>query len=130
MGEAYKLECGHCGYHTNVFVGIGFMYVDLHSIASFVQDTALKQRIAEFEKEPSTRYEAYNALYRCRACRSLRNELYLEMKSDSDYFVTTYSCGKCMEAMHPVPGDPGAVQLDCPECASGKLTATFYMDWD
>lgn len=20
--------------------------------------------------------------------------------------------------------------LDCPECASGKLTASFYMDWD
>ena len=130
MGEAYTLKCSHCDFHTNVFVGIGFQYIYLSSIASFVQDAALKHRIAEFEKDKSTRYNAHDTLYRCTACRTIRNELYLEMKSDGDYFVTAYSCRKCGEAMRPEQDDLAAVPLDCPECASGKLTASFYMDWD
>lgn len=101
MGEAYKLDCDTCTYTRNIFVGFGFVYMSLESIASFVQDAALKRRIEEFIGNPSTRYDAYNALYVCPVCRAIRNELFIEMKSDSSQYRSSYA-----------------------------LKATFYMDWD
>ncbi|WP_311079212.1 hypothetical protein [Paenibacillus polymyxa] len=94
MGEAYKLDCDTCAYTKNIFVGFGFSYMSLESIALFVRDTALKRRIEEFIDNPSTKYDAYDALYVCPACQAISNELFIEMKSDSSHYKISYACPK------------------------------------
>ncbi|ADO57783.1 hypothetical protein [Paenibacillus polymyxa] len=131
MGEAYKLDCDTCAYTKNIFVGFGFSYMSLESIASFVQDTVLKRRIGEFIGNPSTRYDAYDAIYVCPVCQAIRNELFIEMISDSSQYKISYACPRCasvMEQEHIENNVP--VHLSCPAWEKGKLKATFYMDWD
>lgn len=131
MGEAFKLECDTCRYHGNMFVGIGFAYISLKSIASFVDDPALKQRIATFMKDGSTTYDAYKAVYVCPQCRGIQNELYIEMRSNSAQYRHTCSCKRCGTEMEQLWIEHnGPVDVSCPDCRDGKLTATFYMDWD
>ncbi|WP_090738615.1 hypothetical protein [Paenibacillus sp. Mc5Re-14] len=131
MGEAYKLDCDSCVFTKNIFVGFGFSYMSLESIASFVQDTVLKRRIGEFIGNPSTRNDAYDALYVCPVCQAIRNELFIEMISDSSQYKISYACPRCasvMEQEHIENNVPA--HLSCPACEKGKLKATFYMDWD
>lgn len=132
MGVAYKLECDSCRYESNMFVGIGFAYCSLESIASFVEDAELKQRMLTFMKDSSTQYNAYDAVYVCPQCGGLQNELYIEMSSDSAQYKHTYNCKRCGTAMHEIQIEHnGPVDVaGCPDCRDGKLTATFYMDWD
>ncbi|RJE87039.1 hypothetical protein D3P07_17875 [Paenibacillus sp. 1011MAR3C5] len=37
------MECDTCQYHNPIFVGLGFSYLSLQSIASFVHDPDLKR---------------------------------------------------------------------------------------
>ncbi len=131
MGEAYKLDCDSCVFTKNIFVGFGFSYMSLESIASFVQDAALKRCIEEFTGNPSTRYDAYDAIYVCPVCQDIRNELFIEMISDSSHYKISYACPKCASVMEQEHIENNAhVHLSCPACEKGKLKATFYMDWD
>ncbi|NEU28737.1 hypothetical protein [Paenibacillus ottowii] len=131
MGEAYKLDCDTCVFTKNIFVGFGFSYMSLESIASFVQDAALKRCIEEFTGNPSTRYDAYDAIYVCPVCQDIRNELFIEMISDSSHYKISYACPKCASVMEQEHIENNAhVHLSCPACEKGKLKATFYMDWD
>lgn len=62
MGQGYKLTCDHCTYTEDIYIGIGFYYFSLESIASFVKDLALKQQIEHFQKilpRPSTLIRLY-----------------------------------------------------------------------
>ncbi|MEK5505619.1 hypothetical protein MKX46_07440 [Paenibacillus sp. FSL P4-0113] len=131
MGEAYKLDCDTCAYTKNIFVGFGLLYMSLESIASFVQDTVLKRRIGEFIGNPSTRYDAYDAIYVCPVCQAIRNELFIEMISDSSQYKISYACPRCTSVMEQEHIEKNASHhLSCPACEKGKLKATFYMDWD
>ncbi|MDY8094417.1 hypothetical protein UY456_15570 [Paenibacillus polymyxa] len=131
MGEAYKLDCDTCAYTKNIFVGFGLLYMSLESIASFVQVAALKRRIEEFIGDPSTRYDAYKALYVCPVCKTMRNELLIEIKSDSSQYRISYACPRCTSVMEQEHIENNAPHhLSCPACEKGKLKATFYMDWD
>lgn len=131
MGEAYKLECDACRYRGDIFVGIGFAYISLESIASFVGDPTLKRQIATFMKDGSTTFNAYDAVYVCPLCKGIQNELYIEMQSDTSQYKHLCNCKRCGAVMeqtmieHNVP-----IRLSCPDCSEGKLKATFYMDWD
>ncbi|KAF6628696.1 hypothetical protein H6F38_19435 [Paenibacillus sp. EKM208P] len=131
MGEAYKLDCDTCTYTENIFIGFGLAYMSLESVASFVKDAALKRCIEEFIGNPSTRYDAYNALYVCPACQAMRNELFIEMKSDSSQYRSSYACPRCTSVMEQKHIENNAPHhLSCPACEKGKLKAKFYMDWD
>ncbi|RXZ79429.1 hypothetical protein EBB07_22900 [Paenibacillaceae bacterium] len=131
MGEAYKLECDACCYKDNIFTGIGFSYIALESIASFVNDPALKEQIHKFMKDDSVTFDAYDTAYVCPHCNGIQNQLYIEMHSDTMQYKHACHCKRCGTAMeqtiieHNVP-----VRLSCPDCSEGKLKATFYMDWD
>lgn len=48
MGEACKLSCGHCSYNQEVFLGIGFQYINLISILEWYKEDVGRQRIREF----------------------------------------------------------------------------------
>lgn len=131
MGEAYKLECDTCSYNDNIFVGIGFAYISLESIATFVDDPALKRQIEAFMKDSSTTFDAYDAMHVCPGCKGIQSELFIEMKSETSQYSHVCRCKRCGAVMeqesieHNVP-----VRLSCPDCSEGKLKATFYMDWD
>ncbi|MFF2890177.1 hypothetical protein [Paenibacillus sp. NPDC057967] len=131
MGEAFKLECDTCQYHNQIFVGFGFSYMSLKSIASFVHDPSLKRKIEIFMKDQATTFNAYDAMYVCPQCRGIQNELYMEMQSETSQFKQTYSCKGCATMMKEITIEHNApVQLSCPDCSEGLLKATFYMDWD
>lgn len=131
MGQGYKLTCDHCTYTEDIYIGIGFYYFSLESIASFVKDLALKQQIEHFQKDPATTFDAYKALYVCPSCNAVRNELFMKMCSDTSQFVTIYTCKRCKDTLRLTPLEHLVpVHLSCPACEHGQLESTFFMDWD
>lgn len=131
MGEAFKLECGTCHYNSIIYEGIGFMYISLKSIASFVTDPALKQVIGEFMEDGSVSYDAHQALYVCPQCDGIQNELYIEMKSDRSQYRRVCNCKRCGAEMERTPIEHNVpIRLTCPDCRESELMATSFMDWD
>ncbi|CAM3553465.1 hypothetical protein [Marinicrinis lubricantis] len=110
MGEAFKLECDACRYKDNMFVGIGFAYMSLKSIASFVKDCKLKQRIEQFMEDDSVTYNAYDAVFVCPLCRGIQNELYIEMQSDTSQYKHACHCKRCGALMEEANFEHNNVQ--------------------
>lgn len=131
MGEACKLSCGHCSYNQEVFLGIGFQYINLISILEWYKEDVGRQRIREFIHEKDSTFDCFDGLYVCQKCRYLLNETYLHMRSDSQTYTNRYVCPRCTA---PMPSKPleylQNTALDCPDCGQEKLVVNFYMDWD
>ncbi|GAA0385446.1 hypothetical protein [Paenibacillus motobuensis] len=132
MGVACKLSCGHCSYHQNVFLGIGFRYIDLDSILEWYEEEEGRQRIKEFRGDQKTTFHCYDGLYVCPECNYLLNHVYLHMQSETKSYTNRYICPRCNTKMptEPLLEEIKSGVLDCPDCKQEKLVVAFYMDWD
>jgi DNA-directed RNA polymerase subunit RPC12/RpoP len=131
MGEACTLSCSLCSYTQNVFLGFGFRYTDLHSIAEWYEEAEERERIREFMSRQEADFDCYDGLYECKHCGYLLNKVFLHMKSENHAYTNSYACPRCHAPMPPKPLlDVESGVLDCPDCRQGKLAVNFYMDWD
>lgn len=95
VGTAYKLNCKHCTYSRDVFLGIGFSHMYLSSILPIIKNTEARQRITSFISDESAKHDSYEALFVCGKCNNLHNELFLQIKSNSDRYEISYNCSRC-----------------------------------
>lgn len=132
MGIACNLNCGHCSYNQNVFLGIGFNYIHLSSILEWYEEKEGRQYIREFINNKETSFECYDGLYVCQKCCYLLNKVHLHMKSGTQSYTNTHTCPRCNTQMpsKPLVDINQSDVLDCPDCGQEKLKVSFYMDWD
>ncbi len=132
MGVACTLSCTQCSYKQNVFLGIGFRYIDLNTILEWYEQEEGRQRIKEFMNKDDTHFECYDGLYVCQQCSCLLNNVFLYIKTNDDSYTNSYVCPRCNIRMptKPLLNDVKSGVLDCPDCRKEKLEVNFYMDWD
>jgi hypothetical protein len=132
MGSAYTLSCGNCSYKQNVFLGIGFRYIDLSSILEWYEEEPGLQQIREFMKFKDTTYDCFDGLYVCQECGYLSNKVYLYLSSEIEKrtYINGYTCPCCNTQMPLKPLIDIDEKLECPDCKRDKLDVKLYMDWD
>ncbi|WP_366289827.1 hypothetical protein [Paenibacillus sp. AN1007] len=132
MGVAGTLSCKQCAYSQNVFLGIGFRYMDLNSILEWYEQEEGRQHIREYMSREDTIFECYDGIYVCEQCKYLLNGIFLELKSGDDMYTNRYDCPRCSTQMPTKPplDEVESGQLDCPACGETTLEMNLYMDWD
>lgn len=103
MGVAGTLSCKQCSYSQNVFLGIGFRYIDLNSILEWYEQEEGRQHIRDFMSKEDTTFECYDGLYVCEQCKYLLNRVFFELKLGNYVYTNRYECPRCNTQMPTKP---------------------------
>ena len=148
MGHGYNVKCKKCGFHQNIFLGVGFSAPMIgQEILEQIKQGKYGKRFMEDAaaiKNPVVWHE--QELYFCEHCGNWKVDTAVNLcapvdeDAEPDFFVSgadigdtynvarskTHRCGKCSHIMRPVTnGD----KIACPDCGE-ELERGGMIMWD
>ena len=131
MGLGIEVNCGHCGYKKEFFLGVGMLYSSLENVIDLVKGKNKKEILEIMRNHDISSSDFYRVLYHCNGCGALSDELYVKLVYDEGKeYTTNYLCANCGDLLEIIDDKIDITTFACPRCKNNTLLREIGIHWD
>lgn len=131
MGQGITVKCRSCDAEENYMLGVGMLYFPLENVLDSAVPKRQREKVRRALKIAGQEGAEYShKLFACPRCETLTTRFYIKIaRGEEILFETKFRCGKCRQALVPVPDDDVSHYL-CPACGKRTLESYISLMWD
>lgn len=130
MGEMYKIACPRCGYETTLYLGAGFMSVNLRRSASILPEREQAVLLKMIDESEVKKFNICNRVTECPECRIIDSHTIIDIiANDGTERRFGTKCNIC-KSDTIVYEDGEDKEYICPKCGQGILKPERTGVWD
>lgn len=130
MGERYRASCPVCGYDTTLYLGAGFLSINLKRSASVLTEEERAVLLRMIDDNEVKEYSIINKVTECTACQEMDSQTIIDIiRYDGTKCRFGRLCNTCKKEVI-VYEDGADGKYMCPKCRQHILELEETGVWD